>query len=112
MQQTMPTRHPTRMTNNALGSVIIMSTNTEGHVYATFQLWSKDLNPDEITARLKLTPSISFRAGDQRGLSNRTWPHGYWGFTSQNEIPSKDLAVHLEWLLNQIEPAGKEIIQL
>ena len=76
--------------------------------FATFQLWGKELEPDKVTKALGLTPFKSFKRGDQR-TETKKWPHGYWGITSENEVSSTDLALHIEWLLDRLEPAGSQL---
>src|SRR5512145_318849 len=80
-------------------------------VYATLRLWGKQLDPDKVTSSLKITPYLAHKVGDRRGKSG-TWPHGYWGLTSQDRIVSTNLAVHIEWLLDQIEPAKPEFMAI
>lgn len=78
--------------------------------FATLRMIGKDLDPDEVTERLGLNPTNSHKQGDVRG--HGTWPQGYWEITSQARVVSTDLALHIEWLLDQIEPVREEFISL
>jgi hypothetical protein len=76
--------------------------------FATFRLIGKDLDPDAVTSLLGLEPTRMFRKGDRRG-ETKVWPHGYWGITSQGTVETTDLAVHIEWLLAQLEPVREQL---
>jgi hypothetical protein len=78
--------------------------------WATFRIWGKYLDPADVTSRLKITPSRSFKAGDPHGEQGvYQWKHGYWGLTSEERMSSTDLGEHLEWLLDQLEPIKHEL---
>jgi len=77
--------------------------------WATFRISRKRLDPEEITQLLKLAPSRSFKAGDQRGTTSLRWSHGYWGISSEGSIHSTDLEVHLEWLISQLLPVRNKL---
>ncbi|MCC6192133.1 MAG: DUF4279 domain-containing protein [Anaerolineales bacterium] len=79
--------------------------------FATFRLIGKDVDPDAASNMLGLTPSRAFRKGDPRGES-KTWPHGLWTITSQHAVDSTDLARHIEWLLDQLEPVRDQLESL
>jgi len=85
-------------------------THTEipARVYATFILRGKELDPQEVTDRLGITPWRSFRRGDMR-TEKRQWPHGFWALTSDGHIHSTDLSMHLEWLVKQLEPTIQNV---
>lgn len=89
-----------------------MSNNPNIHrTFATFRIWGTYLNPEDITRRLDIGPSESHNLGDKRGRSG-TWSHGYWAIESENHVQSTNLSLHIEWLLNKIEPAQLEVISL
>jgi len=79
--------------------------------YAYFALRGKELDPREVTEFLGVTPSRSFMRGENR-TENKKWPHGYWALTSSGQIQSTDFQLHLEWLVNQLEPVKSKIIEL
>jgi hypothetical protein len=77
-------------------------------VYATFILRGKELDPQDVTDRLGITPYRSFKRGDRR-TEKRKWPHGFWALTTDGHVQSTDLSVHLEWLVQQLEPSIQNI---
>lgn len=79
--------------------------------HATLRLWGKHLDPDDVTRRLRCVPSEYHRLGDRRGKSG-TWSHGYWALYSEHQVRSTDLALHLEWLLDHIEPVQSQLAAL
>ncbi len=79
--------------------------------WATFRVWGKHLNPDEVTYLMGMSPSASHKAGDKRGKSG-IHKHGYWGITSQDRVSSRDLEIHLEWLVAQLESVQAQVVEL
>lgn len=77
-------------------------------VYATFRIWGQDLDPDQITRIFGVIPSISFKKGDTRKAANK-WRHGYWEINTSDKVQGTDLSIHIEWLLERIEPVRREI---
>lgn len=90
---------------------VITGHHNVSRTWATFRVWGKHLEPEQITRLLGIIPTRAFKAGDKRGQSG-IWKHGYWGITSQDNIDSRDLGVHLEWLLGQLEPKQAEVVEL
>ncbi|MEJ5203006.1 MAG: DUF4279 domain-containing protein [Anaerolineales bacterium] len=88
-------------------------TNNENttRIYATFILRGKELDPQLVTNRLGITPSRSFKRGDKR-TEEKEWLHGFWGLTSDERIHSTDLALHIEWVINQLEPVRDRLVEL
>ena len=80
-------------------------------IYATFILRGKELDPQAVTELLGITPSRSFKRGDIR-TEQKKWPHGFWGLTSDERIQSPDLALHIEWVISQIEPNKEMLVEL
>ena len=81
------------------------------HLFATFILNGKGLDPIETTIALGITPSKSFRRGDWR-TDTKKWTRNFWSFTSQGEVQSGDLSIHIEWLLNRFEPVENELREI
>jgi hypothetical protein len=75
--------------------------HTTWRTYASVSLNGDDLDPAEVTSFFEIQPSESFRAGDLR-KNGRTWNHGHWALESQEHVKSKELADHIEWLLDQL----------
>jgi len=79
--------------------------------YASLMFRGKDLEPQRVTEILGIIPSRSFRRGDWR-TETKKWPHGYWTLTSSGNVESMDLALHIQWLIDQLEPVQPGLIQL
>lgn len=81
--------------------------------WATFRIWAKSLDPEDVTLRLGIMPSDSFKAGDRRGKDGRNiWKHGRWSLTSQENVVSTELEAHIEWIFERIEPAREQLSEL
>lgn len=80
-------------------------------IYATFIIRGKDLDPQVVTELLGIAPTRSFKRGDQR-TENKKWPHGFWGLTSDERVHSIDLALHIEWVINQLEPVKRDLLEI
>lgn len=85
--------------------------NINKHLFATFILRGKGLNPQEVTDSLGVNPSKSFKRGDWRTETER-WTRNFWSLTSQDKIQSDDLSTHIEWLLNQFEQVNNKLIEI
>jgi len=81
------------------------------YMYATLVLRGKYLDPRSVTEELGIIPSRSFKRGDRRTEAKK-WPHGYWALTSSGNIESMDLALHLQWLIDQLEPVKPTLVRL
>lgn len=81
------------------------------YVYAELVLRGNGLNPPEITDTLNLRPSMSFKRGDWRNETER-WKNNLWSISTKDQIQSTDLAVHLDWLVSQLEPTKKRLVEI
>jgi len=84
--------------NNAMNE-----NNVNKHLFATFILRGKGLNPQEVTDNLGINPTKSFKRGEWR-TSTEKWTRNYWSLTSQEKVQSDDLSNHIEWVIEQFEP--------
>jgi len=78
----------------------------------TLCIYRDHLDPTQISARLGLKPTDSFRRGEPIVTKRRRYsdhPTGGWLLSSRDRVPSEELEVHLAWLLQQIEPAAEVI---
>src|SRR5580765_7348782 len=81
--------------------------------WATLRIGGRHLDPDSVTTRLGITPSYSHKAGDRHGEQGRMiWKQGLWDLTSEGEVESTDLGLHIEWLLDRIEPMHKQLDEI
>ncbi len=88
-----------------------MQENIHKYIYATLVLRGNGLNPPEVTDTLELSPSMSFKRGDWRNETDK-WNHNFWSLSSQGKIQSSNLATHLEWLLDQLEPIKLRLLEI
>lgn len=75
--------------------------------YAELRIYGADLDPDEITNLLQITPSSTQRRGELRtgsgGRRERMVGVGGWFLSSENQVRSMDLRRHLDWILGQLD---------
>ena len=80
-------------------------------IYVKLYFQGKNVDPDDITKRLGIVPSRKHKTGESHGLNNEfTWKTSTWVLDSRSSIQSTNVEVHLQWLLDQIEPV-KSIIK-
>jgi hypothetical protein len=82
--------------------------------HATFAFFGDDLQPDEVTSRLEITPDLARTKGQtipSRGGAI-TQPTGVWLIESQAAIQSTSLERHLDYLLRRIEPRNSDVIAI
>lgn len=81
---------------------------TCAETYVTLCVYPPDtLDPVEVTARLGVEPSKSFRAGELQPTSSpralaRAWSRSGWFLTSKGAVASRDVRRHIDWLLDRI----------
>ena len=89
-------------------------------VHAVSEKWSKaalsihsdSLSPDDIGSELGLTATRSHTKGSQRRVQSwGLWKDSYWGFSSPLG-DHRDMANHLVWLLDTLEPKVETLNQL
>jgi hypothetical protein len=78
-------------------------------VRATFRIYHPDLEPEQLTELLEITPSIAWRSGeDAYGWRKRPGfkaPSGGWLLSSRTVMRGNNASSHIDWLLDQL--AGK-----
>jgi len=89
--------------------------------YASVRFAAVDLDPLDVTLRLKLPPDHTHRRGEPRlRRARRTgqvresspYPDGMWTMSSKEWVDSPRLAVHIEWLLAELEPMAADVRRL
>ncbi len=88
--------------------------------HASFRVFGPTLDPLDVTLALKLPPDYVHRNGEPRLVRTRAGrieeraPHrmGMWLMSSRECVTSPRLAVHLEWLLDQLEPLAAALVSL
>jgi len=76
------------------------------------QIYSDTLAPEEISARLGLSPTRTAKKGPKTGkFTGRisTVPQHFWHLSSEDRLDSTDLAVHIEWILGQLDSVSAEL---
>jgi hypothetical protein len=84
---------------------------------ASFRVFGPALDPLDVTLALQLPPDYSHRVGEPRFQRSRdgtpsvvsVFKIGLWSMSSEQWVNSPRLAIHLEWLLVQLEPRISEI---
>lgn len=80
--------------------------------YAELQIFCGDLDPDSVTLALKIEPTHTIRRGDL--FTNflgrtRTEKHNFWELSSEDKLKSSDLRLHIDYLLQLLEPRKSEL---
>jgi hypothetical protein len=88
--------------------------------YATFRVIGDTLDPLLVTLALRMPPDDTHRSGEPRlkrtrkGLVTEYAPYrfGMWLMSSEHWVNSPRLHVHLQWLLDQLEPHAEALVAL
>src|SRR5215204_5355782 len=79
-----------------------------GRVSVEYSISGPSLDPDELTALIGVTPSQVFRHGEPRFNYARdqvgVHQEGYWGFSSEGQVASKDVNDHFDAVLDALLP--------
>lgn len=85
-------------------------------VRATLRIYHPELNPEQITSLLEISPSVSWRKGDDAyGWTKKPGkkaPSGGWLLSSRQKVKSNNAIAHLEWLMDQLLGSGTVLKQL
>lgn len=82
------------------------------HPSVSLYLTGKSLDPQKLTVELGVSPSRSYKRGDKRQNGEKDWSHGLWMISSSNEIDALNPIIHIQWLLDKLEPAKMELIDI
>jgi uncharacterized protein DUF4279 len=77
--------------------------------YATLRIYPENLDPDQVSECLALSPSSIQRRGEARLLSSGNYATkrlNGWFLTSKGIVDSRDVRRHIDWLLDKVEPAA------
>jgi hypothetical protein len=88
--------------------------------YASVRFWADKLDPLTVTLALRLPPDHTHRDGEPRlrrvrsGQVKEYAPYrgGQWSMSSDQRVQSPRLAVHIDWLLRELEPKADAIQSL
>jgi hypothetical protein len=78
--------------------------------FATLRLSNDDLDPDLVTSRLGVVPTLCFRRGDPTAHGG-THRIGGWRLSTE-PLSSLDVCDHIDQLLDQIEPVRPALEEL
>ena len=73
-------------------------------IFAEASLFHADLDPLAVTKLFKIEPDEFWVRGTVNS-DGTTLDYGCWSISSRAHVSSSDLAEHLEWLLNRLEPS-------
>ena len=80
------------------------------YTHAWLRIMSENLNPDEITKALKITPTEIQRSGESRSKdSDKLLKHSGWWISTKDLVNSLDARHHLDWILDQVSNKKNEI---
>lgn len=71
---------------------------------ATLRIYPGPLDPDEVTLRLGVEPSLVQRRGEPLGPGHKKLAAlNAWFLTTEGEVDSRDARRHLDWILDRLE---------
>jgi len=79
---------------------------------AELRIYGDELDPAIITSLLGIEPTTSQKKGEVKTNSlgfQRAAKVGGWFLSSEEQVTSKDLRRHLDWLLSHLSPKAKEL---
>lgn len=82
---------------------------------AELLIYPGDLLPAEITSRLRIEPSETSTAGEEKASKSgrkRTAKNSVWSLSSEGHVQSLDVRRHLDWLLARLAPQGEALVEL
>lgn len=85
--------------------------------FASFRVMGEKVDPLSVTLALRMPPDATHRNGELRfkrtkkGMVMEYGPYrcGMWSMSSEPWVNSPRLAIHLEWLLDQLEPRAEAL---
>jgi hypothetical protein len=79
---------------------------TPERVRATFRVYHPDLDPEQLTARFDVKPSVAWKRNDDKyGWRKRPGhraPSGGWLLSSRSAIKTNDAISHIDWILDEL----------
>jgi hypothetical protein len=81
--------------------------------FAWFRVMGESLDPDTVTARLKVPPTRTQNRGALPQAGSK-YPYKYsgWFLESQGWVQSLDARRHLDWLLDRLQGCEEALVQL
>jgi uncharacterized protein DUF4279 len=82
-------------------------------VYAEFNLFGLDMDPDQVTALVGISPSKTWRLGDPIGPPPLILRYKNNGWRLKSELPlSLDLEEHVKSVIDQLQPSWAAFVEL
>lgn len=86
---------------------------TCAYTHAWLRIMSPDLNPDEITRILNVTPTeTQYRGTVVPDRPEKKFSKSGWFLSTSGILSSKDSRDHLDWLLDHIRDKRQEFLEL
>lgn len=83
------------------------------YTHVWLRVMHQDLNPDEVTALLRVSPTYVQEAGDPATVKPgyKVRPAG-WFLESENHVRSRDCRDHIQWLLDRVAGSAAALREL
>ena len=102
-------RIPGRARAGERGSLAAVDYATCEETYVTLRIYPGEIDPEEVTRILNLTPTGQQRRGaanPSKRLPDRTFKLHGWFLSSEGQVESTDSELHLDWLFQKL--SGRE----
>jgi len=83
--------------------------------YVDMLIYPSELAHENVTALLGIEPTVACNKGDRIETARGTVkvvPVTRWSLSSENDVMSKDVRAHLDWLLERLVPAREGLFEL
>jgi hypothetical protein len=80
--------------------------------FSTLRIFSDDLVPGEITARLAIEPTDTFHKGDAHSLGKLRRKTNGWFYTTEHLTDSRDFRRHLDIILDALDGRNGAVLGL
>jgi len=97
---------------------------SRGRIYvkahASLRLFAEDLDPSDVTRALELPPDHAHRKSDLRISRTKRgkvqvyspYTNGMWSMSSELWVSSPRLHMHIQWILDQIQPKADALARI
>jgi hypothetical protein len=100
---------------SARGTAINHDYPTCERTCAELRIYPDGISVEDVSTALRLTPTRACNAGDAisgRSGRERKAPRSMWYLSSEDNVESMDLRVHLDWILDRLESKGEYLEKL
>ncbi|QJE97708.1 DUF4279 domain-containing protein [Luteolibacter luteus] len=86
---------------------------TCSYTHAWLRVMGEDVDPDEVTAIVGVSPTSTQRRGNPvEGHPGKTYSRGGWWIGTEGLLGSKDARHHLDWILEKVPGKEQEFMEL